>query len=69
MESTPLLKKIDEYKAIIDSRRPLTKEKTKELDNYFRVGLTYTSNAHKFAKTFLNTASASSRCSLVCVAV
>jgi len=45
MEPTALLKKIDEYKAVIDSRRPLTKEEVKELDNYFRIGLTYTSNA------------------------
>jgi Fic family protein len=39
------LKKIDEYKAAIDSRRPLTKEEIEELDSYFRIGLTYTSNA------------------------
>ena len=45
MEPTALLKKIDEYKAVICTRRPLTKEEVKELDSYFRVGLTYTSNA------------------------
>ena len=45
MEPTALLKKIDKYKAVTDSRRPLTKEEVKELDNYFRIGLTYTSNA------------------------
>lgn len=45
MEPTALLKKIDEYKAVIDTRRPLTKEEVKELDSYFRIGLTYTSNA------------------------
>jgi Fic family protein len=45
METTALLKEIDEYKALIDSRRPLTREELKELDSYFRIGLTYTSNA------------------------
>jgi Fic family protein len=45
MEPIALLKRIDEYKAVIDNRRPLTKEEIKELDNYFRIGLTYTSNA------------------------
>ncbi|MDR1320690.1 MAG: Fic family protein [Gracilibacteraceae bacterium] len=45
MELTALLKRIDEYKTAIDVRRPLTKEEVKELDDYFRVGLTYTSNA------------------------
>lgn len=45
MEPTALLKKIDEYKAVIDSRRPLAKEEVKELEDYFRIGLTYTSNA------------------------
>jgi Fic family protein/predicted XRE-type DNA-binding protein len=45
MEPVALLKRIDEYKAAIDSRRPLTTEEVKELDDYFRIGLTYTSNA------------------------
>jgi Fic family protein len=45
MEFAALLKRIDEYKAVIDSRRPLTKEEVRELDSYFRIGLTYTSNA------------------------
>lgn len=45
MEPTTLLRKIDEYKAAIDSRRPLTKEEVKELDSYYRIGLTYSSNA------------------------
>ncbi|MDR0491579.1 MAG: Fic family protein [Oscillospiraceae bacterium] len=45
MELTALLKRIDEYKAVIDTRRPLAKEEIKELDDYFRIGLTYTSNA------------------------
>lgn len=45
MEPTALLKRIDEYKAVIDTRRPLKKEEIKQLDDYFRIGLTYTSNA------------------------
>lgn len=40
-----LLKRIDEYKSLIDSRRPLKQEEIKELDNYFRIGTTYSSNA------------------------
>jgi len=40
-----LLKRIDEYKSLIDSRRPLKPEEIKELDNYFRIGTTYSSNA------------------------
>jgi len=45
MEPTALLRKIDEYKAVIDTRRPLKKEEIKQLDDYFRIGLTYASNA------------------------
>jgi Fic family protein/predicted XRE-type DNA-binding protein len=45
MEPTTLLKRIDEYKAVIDSHKPLAQEEIKELDDYFRIGLTYTSNA------------------------
>jgi len=45
MEPTDLLKKIDKYKAFIDIHRPLTNDEVKELDKYFRIGLTYTSNA------------------------
>jgi Fic family protein/predicted XRE-type DNA-binding protein len=45
MEPAALLKRVDEYRTAIDSRRPLTKEEIKELDDYFRIGLTYTSNA------------------------
>lgn len=45
MEPEALLKKIDEYKTVIDNCRPLTAEEIKELDNYFKIGLTYTSNA------------------------
>jgi Fic family protein len=45
MEPTALLKRIDENKAVIDTRRPLAKEEIRQLDDYFRIGLTYTSNA------------------------
>ena len=40
-----LLKRIDENKALIDKRRPLAPEEVKNLDAYFRIGLTYSSNA------------------------
>lgn len=40
-----LLKRIDEYKRLIDTKRPLTPEEVKELDDYFRIGTTYSSNA------------------------
>ena len=45
MEIQPLLNRIDKTKALIDSRRPLKPEEVKELDAYFRIGLTYSSNA------------------------
>ena len=45
MEPISLLKRIDKYKEAIDERRPLTREEIKELDNYYRIGLTYSSNA------------------------
>jgi len=41
----PKLKKIDELKKEIDSYRPLQKHETEELKVYYRIGLTYTSNA------------------------
>lgn len=40
-----LLQKADYYKQKISSARPLAKEELKSLDNYFRVGFTYSSNA------------------------
>lgn len=40
-----LLQKADSYKEKISSARPLAKEEVKSLDNYFRIGFTYTSNA------------------------
>ena len=45
MELKKLLQRIDEYKKLMDSRRPLAPQELQELDNYYRVGLTYTSNA------------------------
>ena len=40
-----LLQKADSYKQKISSARPLAKEELKSLDNYFRIGFTYSSNA------------------------
>ncbi|MGL5435944.1 MAG: Fic family protein [Lachnospiraceae bacterium] len=40
-----LLQKADSYKEKISSARPLEKEELKSLDNYFRIGFTYSSNA------------------------
>ena len=45
MEITVLLKRIDETKSWIENRRPLAPEEIKQLDAYFRIGLTYSSNA------------------------
>jgi len=45
MDIRPLLKRIEENKALIAERRPLTPVEVKELDAYFRIGMTYTSNA------------------------
>lgn len=40
-----LLQKADSYKQKISSARPLAKEELKSVDDYFRIGFTYTSNA------------------------
>ena len=45
MDIQSLLKRIDENKQAIDKRRPLKPEEVKELDAYFRIGMTYSSNA------------------------
>jgi len=45
MDINPLLRRIDENKALITERRPLTPEEVKELDAYFRIETTYSSNA------------------------
>jgi Fic family protein len=45
MELNDFLKRIDATKIWIDDKRPLTTKEVKELDAYFRIGTTYTSNA------------------------
>ncbi|MDR0818357.1 MAG: Fic family protein, partial [Oscillospiraceae bacterium] len=45
MEIKSLLKRIDGNKAYIDAYRPLSPEDNRELDAYFRIGATYSSNA------------------------
>ena len=45
MELSAMLKKIDDTKKLIQTYRPLAPEEVKQLDAYFRIDLTYTSNA------------------------
>ena len=45
MSGNALLDRIDAYAQAIRERRPLTTDEVKELDAYFRIGMTYTSNA------------------------
>ena len=45
MSGNALLDRIDAYAQAIRERRPLTPDEVKELDAYFRIGMTYTSNA------------------------
>ncbi|MCL2780504.1 MAG: hypothetical protein FWD74_03265 [Actinomycetia bacterium] len=40
-----LLRQIDQHKSAIDGHRPLTSAELKELDDYHKIGLTYSSNA------------------------
>lgn len=40
-----LLKKIDSLKSALDEHRPFSAHTTKQLKDYYRIGLTYTSNA------------------------
>ena len=42
---TPVLKKIDALKAKIDAHRPLDAHMLKQVREYFRIGMTYSSNA------------------------
>lgn len=44
-ELVRLYEKADRYKAKIDSVRPLTEREAKNLDDYFKIGLTFSSNA------------------------
>ena len=45
MSGNALLERIDAYAKVIRERRSLTPDEVKELDSYFRIGTTYTSNA------------------------
>lgn len=45
MNVSELLSKIDANRTIINTKRPLTSEEVRELDAYYRIGTTYTSNA------------------------
>jgi len=45
MATTPLLKKIDALKAKIDAHRPLDTHMINQVREYFRIGMTYSSNA------------------------
>ncbi len=45
MENKDLLKKIDRYADVIRTRRPLSEAEVKELDAYYKIGVTYSSNA------------------------
>jgi Fic family protein len=45
MDIQNLLNRIDETKVEISKRRPLSPEEVKQLDAYFRIGMTFTSNA------------------------
>lgn len=40
-----LLKRIDDYAAVIRAYRPLSEAEVKELDAYYKIGMTYSSNA------------------------
>lgn len=40
-----LLRRIDDYAAVIRAYRPLSEAEIKELDAYYRIGMTYSSNA------------------------
>ena len=45
MELQALINRIDKTKELINDKRPLAPKEVKELDAYFRIGNTYTSNA------------------------
>lgn len=45
MTINDLLKRIDDYAAVIRAYRPLSEAEMKELDAYYRIGMTYSSNA------------------------
>ena len=43
--TTPVLKKVDALRAKIDAHRPLDGHMLKQVREYFRIGMTYSSNA------------------------
>ena len=45
MSNEALFQKIDRYAAVIRSRRPLSEAEVRELDAYYKIGTTYSSNA------------------------
>ncbi len=45
MSNKALFEKIDFYREEINNKRPLTAAEVRELDNYFKIGTTYASNA------------------------
>ncbi len=45
MELERLLERIDANRKLINERRPLTPEEVRELDRYYKIGTTYSSNA------------------------
>lgn len=45
MVISDLLQRIDDYAAMIRAYRPLSEAEVKELDAYYRIGMTYSSNA------------------------
>ena len=45
MSNKALFQKIDRYAAVIRSRRPLSETEVRELDAYYKIGTTYSSNA------------------------
>ena len=45
MAISNLLQRIDDYAAMIRAYRPLSEAEVRELDAYYRIGITYSSNA------------------------
>ena len=45
MNLKQMLNRIDEQKKLLESRRPLSDAEVKNLKDYYKIGLTYTSNA------------------------
>lgn len=45
MKEEALFERIDQYAAVIRNYRPLSEDEIKELDAYFKIGVTYSSNA------------------------